>query len=414
MHLSFWFKLIDWYFIMSPREYDIVIYGATGFTGYLTAEYLANNAAKKGMRFAIAGRSEKKLQEVKERLGLEDLSLIVADSSDEDSLQNMTRQCTVLVSTVGPYMKYGKEVVAACVETSTNYCDITGEFPFIYESILEHHEAAKSKDIKIVHSCGYDCIPVDMGAFLASTSLSTPPSRIRALCTAACGLPSGGTLDSGAGMAEWSKKIENKVLKRDPYMLAPDISDHQRVDKFVSSKRSVGYDSTFGTVTIPYFMAGIDNRLVRRSIALRGHSASYDEAMSAGSIARIAGFLALHAPSVVGNLRPKAGDGPPEAIRKNGYFTLETKAENENGEKCTVYVRGQGDPGYQATSAMLAETAMCLADKNLDEGASEEDLDHLKGGVLTPSTALGKELVNRLEDSGIFSFEVKAQVKYST
>mmetsp|Transcript_3956 Transcript_3956/g.4563 ORF Transcript_3956/g.4563 Transcript_3956/m.4563 type:complete len:395 (-) Transcript_3956:899-2083(-) len=390
---------------MSDREFDVILYGATGFTGSLVAEYLAKNALKKGLKFAIAGRNEKKLLAVKSSLGLEDLECLIADSDDQEALISVTSKCKVLATTVGPYYKYGKKVVAACVESGTNYCDITGEYPFILESIQQHHEKAKENKIKIVHCCGFDCIPVDMAAFLGSKCLSSPPVKIRALCTKGNGLASGGTLESLGSVKKHSAHYTNGERK-DPYVLAPGISDELRVDKSVSKKKGIAYDSTFGTVTFPYFMTSVDNRLVRRSLALRGVAASYDEAMSIGLLTRATGFLLVHLPSAIGHLKPKAGNGPPKAIRNAGSFKLESRLVSEGGETCTVHVAGKGDPGYQATAAMFAEAAMLLADPALDEGASEEDLDHFTGGVLTPSTAMGQALIDRLQESGLFTFTV--------
>jgi len=394
--------------MVGERKYDIIVFGCTGFTGLLTAEYLAKTAPKRGLTFAIAGRNEEKLKEVQLKLGNPAIDYVIADSFDQESLNTMTSLCSAVITTVGPYMKYGEPLVRACVENGTHYTDLTGEYPFMYDIISKYHDQARAKGVKIVHCCGYDCIPVDMCTFLASKGLSSSPSIVRGLCTSSCGLASGGTLDSGKGMFKWSQAPENKSLAQDPYLLVPNIDDELRVDREWTTKYGVGYDTRFGTVTLPYFMSMIDNRVVRRSIALRKEAASFDEAMSFGAVGQATGFLLRHLPSVFASgLRPKAGDGPNATIRNSGYFSFEVRAEGTGGDVCTAYVTGSGDPGYKATSVMLAEAAMCLVtDFDSDESANEEDLDHFKGGVLTPSTAMGEVLIKRLEQTGDFKFTV--------
>jgi len=296
-------------------------------------------------------------------------------------------------------MKYGSELVAACVDTGTHYCDLTGEWAFIRDQIDKHHVAAKAKGVKIVHCCGFDCVPVDLGTMLVTEGLPVPAASVRILCTKMNGGASGGTLDSAAGIVRWGKDPVNKDKVRDPYVLAPGTPSDLRVDSKWTTKHSFGREADFGTYSLPYFMAATDNRLVRRSLVHRGQATSFDEAMSVGAVARVSGFALMHLPSFVWNPRPKAGEGPSESVRRNGSFEFELVARGAHSEECRYVVSGQGDPGYLATSVMLAESALCLAlDVNPSLGRPDD------AGVLTPSTAMGKALVARLERTGRFQF----------
>jgi len=382
------------------RNYDVVIFGATGFTGALTAEYLAKVTPAAGVRWAIAGRSEEKLREAARKLGdPAGMGVIVADTGDAAALRAMTGQCAAVATTVGPYTKYGSELVAACVDTGTHYCDLTGEFPFVRDMIDKHHEAAKAKGVKIVHCCGFDCVPVDVGTMLVTEGLPVPAASVRILCTKMNGGASGGTLDSAAEIEHWGKDAANKEKVRDPYVLAPDTPAHLRVDSKWTTKHKFGREPDFGTYSIPYFMAVTDNRLVRRSLVHRGQATSFDEAMSIGAIARLSGFVLTHLPSFASNPRPKAGEGPTDSVRRDGSFEFELVARGAKDEECRLAVTGQGDPGYLGTSVILAECALCLAlDADPSLGRPED------AGVLTPSTAMGKALVARLEQTGRFQF----------
>ncbi|CAE8642468.1 unnamed protein product [Polarella glacialis] len=383
----------------STRVFDVVVYGASGFTGFLTAKYLAEVAPGLGINWAIGGRNREKLLGVAERLGNpKDLGVIVADSSDGKALREMTRQCVVVASTVGPYTLYGAELVAACVDTGTNYVDLTGEYNFVRQMIDLHHAKAQAKGINIVHCCGFDCVPVDLGAWMATESLPVPAVSVRALCTKMNGGFSGGSLDSAAEISKFGKSEDNLEKARDPYVLAPNVADSLRVDNRWSDKKSIGYDADFGTLSVPYFMAMIDNRLVRRSLALRSQAVSYDESMSLGALARFVGFAAWHLPSFCGSGRPKAGEGPSESVQRDGSFEFEILAQGAGGEECRVTASGTGDPGYGATCVILAECALCLALDARSEGMPSA------GGVLTPSTAMAKPLLRRLQQTGRFAF----------
>jgi len=272
----------------AARRYDVIVFGATGFTGLLTAQYYARRQKSRPETFtwAIAGRSLQKMNNLE---GIpSSVPRIVANSNDQASLEAMTRQTKVVATTVGPYIKYGAKLVAACIATGTHYCDLTGEFVWVRDMIKKHHQAAQAARCKIVFCCGFDCVPVDLGTYMASTLLpSGPPTRVRALATRVNGAASGGTLASAELIKERLKADAAAGIPDDPYMLAHDIVGEPangalphhdlRVDTadLSAGQTSVRWDSDWGTITIPYVMAFIDCRVIRRSICLRGEKTSY-------------------------------------------------------------------------------------------------------------------------------------------
>lgn len=393
------------------RKYDVIVYGATGFTGALTARYLASvmRTSKEDISWAIAGRNERKLMHLRSELGHNKHQssfpdVVVADSKDELSLQRMTAQAKVVASTVGPYIEYGAPLVAACVKTRTHYVDLTGEYPFVREMIDKHHVEATEKSVKIVHCCGYDCIPVDLAVMIAIDALPAPPASAFALFTKMNGSASGGTLASVKGISKWAKAHPQEV--EDPYILAPDLSPSHRADSKWSEVRGLRFNRDFGTLEIPYFMAVVDNRVVRRSLALRRQQCGFDEAMSIGAVAKGALFALLHPVSFLRAGRPKPGEGPSEDIRRDGSFSFEVLVKGTRpGETSRVRMTGLGDPGYAATSVMLAESALCLA---FDEDPTLQRPEG--GGVLTPSVAMGYALVRRLRRTGHFSFQTTVEM----
>jgi len=331
-----------------------------------------------------------------ERSGRRRPLVLEADSSDYNSLVTMARSCRCVASTVGPYLKYGRDLVKACVESETHYCDLTGEFPFVREMIETHHDRASRLGVKIVCSAGFDCVPIDICTMLAIDALPCEARSAFGLFTSCNGTASGGTLDSIGGIRDWAKRSSKSDLE-DPYYLAPNASKHLRVDKKWTKMKGVSFSKDFMTPTVPHVMALVDNRVVRRSLALRNQRVSFDEAMSFGGVARMAAFSLLHLPDILRTGRPKAGSGPSESVRRDGSFSLSVVAKGElPGQEARVHMQGLGDPGYAATAVMLAECALCLArDNNEDYG----------GGVLTPSTACGKNLAKRLAATGHFQFQ---------
>ena len=399
------------------RPYDIVLFGATGFTGKLVAEYLAKHTT--GVVWAVAGRNEGKLREVISGLGDagKKLGLFLADSSDEAALDKIAKSARVVITTVGPYAKYGLPLAHACAKNGTHYVDITGEVPFVRASIDQNHSLAKETGARIVHCCGFDSIPSDLGVLtLAEKARAEGDSlaKTRFVLLRAKGGFSGGTAASMMNLmkeAERDRKL--RQLLWDPYSLTPDAASEIRVDG--PDRPRVERDERENVWTGPFVMAAVNTRVVRRSNALLGHaygaSFSYDETMSVGKVplglARAAAFtasvggvllLASKKPTreLLERFLPGAGDGPSKAERDSGYFRIVIHATTARGTKLTARVEGTSDPGYGETAKMLSESALAL----LDGAHASPD-----GGVLTPAVALGMPLVARLRAAGM-TFDV--------
>ena len=392
------------------REYDIIIWGASGFTGRLVAEYLYKNYNAKDLNWAIAGRDELKLSSIREKFLDNTIPIVLGDSFDEKSLNEMTRTAKVVCSTVGPYAKYGSLLVKSCVNNKTHYCDLAGEAQWIRKMIDLHHEEAKNNEVKIVNSCGFDSIPSDMGVYFIYKNILKKNLSIKMRVTGAKGGYSGGTY---ASMQNIIKEASiNKEIRRNltnPYGLNP-IGEQSGMDK--SDLRSVIYDSKIKTWISPFLMAGINTKIVRRSNALSnynyGKEFKYDEAVMAGSgfKGRLNGiilsipliFLAAKPGSLFNKIfnffSPKPGEGPNKKERESGYFNLRFFVFQEKSDTAIFKVTGDRDPGYGSTSKMLAESAICLAKDNLDN----------KFGVLTPSYAMGDHILNRLISKAGLSF----------
>jgi short subunit dehydrogenase-like uncharacterized protein len=397
----------------ATRTYDIVLFGATGFTGRLVAEHLVRTHGDK-IRFALAGRDKNKLTSVRDAIAernsaARDLTLIVADAHDEQALTHLARDTRVVVTTVGPYAKYGAAIVAACARNGTHYADLTGEVTFMRRTIERHHQEAQETGARIVHTCGYDSIPSDIGTwFVAKKYYEQYGEHPEALTHAAGesrGGASGGTVASMLGLfdeAENDRAVRRLLV--DPYALVPDgPRGADRMDQM-----GVRFNKTLRLWTGPFVMAGVNSRVVRRSNALlraegRGGwgDATYEECMSTGkgtgamvgaaalSSAMTLGFAGL----AVGSIRrfvasrwlPKPGEGPNEELRRTGFFVSRFAARGRAGV-VRATLRGEGDPGYEATSRMLGESAMCLAFDSL----------HAPGGVRTPASTMPEELLTRL------------------
>jgi short subunit dehydrogenase-like uncharacterized protein len=390
------------------RELDIVVFGATGFVGKLTAEYLAEHAPE-GVRIGIGGRSEEKLARVKSALG-KDWPTIVADSSDAAQLKALAERCRVVATTVGPYRKYGMPLVEACANAGTDYIDLTGEPLFIRDSIDRCHARAEASGARIVHCCGFDSIPSDLGVWLLhqeAGELEDTTLVVRAMK----GGPSGGTLDSMKGMLDEAKADSAaRGLLGDPYGLSPDRSAEPDLGD-ESDVRLPVEDKEVGEWLGPFVMAAINTRVVRRSNALQewnyGRRFRYREttAMGPGIAGRAKGFAvsgglgaALGAMTLgptralLDKFLPKPGEGPSAEARAKGFFKIETHARTPTGERYVARISAQGDPGYAATAVMFGEAALCLA----------RDRDRLpdRAGVLTPATAMDGALVDRLRAAG--------------
>ena len=392
---------------MASRDYDLVVFGATGFTGRLVAEYIVER--RQPIRFAIAGRNRGKLDEVAAALG--GCDVIVADALDPAAMAEVARRARVVCTTAGPYAKYGSELVAACAAAGTHYCDLTGEVPWMREMIDRHHARAEASGARIVHTCGFDSIPSDLGTWCVQQEciarFGKPASRVTGLFAELAGSMSGGTAASAIEISNQAAgDREVRRVLRNPYALDPDPSA-PRPD--APDIRSIGWDARQKRFTFPFFMADVNTRVVRRSHALAGQpwgaSFVYEEKMSsrgtAGGLATAVGvtgalgaFAAAlgntHVRPLVAKWLPQPGEGPSKEARERGRWKLRLVAEV--GDDRVVYVAGDhADPGYGSTAKMLGESALCLAQDALTSS----------GGVQTPSIAMGAMLAERLRAAGL-------------
>jgi short subunit dehydrogenase-like uncharacterized protein len=390
---------------MSERTYDVVLFGATGFTGKLTAEYLAK---QKPRSWAIAGRSKDKLEKVKKDLGL-DVPILVADADDEKALDALAPQTKVVCTTVGPYAKYGKKLASACARSGTHYCDLTGEVTFIRWSIDANHEAALKSGARIVHCCGFDSIPFDLGLHMVWTNAGKKPLAWAKSLVKMKGGASGGTIASMMTLMEEAEKSKDtRRLLADPFSLDP-VRGKVHPDDQPKDVHGARFDRDLGRWTGPFIMAAVNTRVVRRSNALLeyayGEKLRYSEAMVfpkgasgwlsasmlAGGLGAFAGLAAMGPTrSFVQRFLPKPGEGPTPEQQKAGFFDVTILAETESGDRLRGKVGADGDPGYSQTAVMLGESALCLA-----AGVGE------RAGVLTPATAMGMTLVDRLRNAGM-------------
>ena len=384
------------------RKYEIIVYGATGFTGQICCKYLRDNY--KDLVWAMAGRNEEKLAQVKSDFNLE-CDVVVADGGDLESLRSLASQTKVVLSTAGPFARYGSLLVQACVENGTHYTDITGENHWVKGLIDKHHEEAASKGTRIIPSCGYDSIPSDIGAYFTVSQFDKPVSRVD-VYQEALGGASGGTTETMFTMDGLNKDM------RDPFVLNPEetVSAEQREnskDGF-SVKQVEGIDGWTGMG----LMAVANTRVVRRSAALMeqnqkpyGNNFTFGEhgLFSTKRMARLASygrwmaFLVISTPikHLVRPFLPKPGEGPSQEQQDNGWFRSTFVAESEDGERkiCTMY--GSGDPGYKSTAKLVCESALALARSDDLPGGNEY------GGVLTSAVGLGEVLIDRLKNAEI-------------
>ncbi|MEH3143560.1 MAG: saccharopine dehydrogenase NADP-binding domain-containing protein [Mycobacterium kyogaense] len=405
------------------REFDIVLYGATGFVGKLTALYLASAAGD--ARIALAGRSADRLLGVRETLpaSAQSWPLITADASDPSSLAAMAARTRVVISTVGPYLRYGLPLVAACAAAGTDYTDLTGEPLFIRRAIDEHHKQAVDTGARIVHSCGFDSIPSDLTVFAlyrravedGAGELGDTNFVVRRFA----GGMSGGTIASMTELArEAAEDPESRRLLNDPYTLSPDRGAEPELGGQPDARWRRGRDiapELDGYWVGAFAMSVPNTRIVRRSNALLeyayGRRFEYAEQMSlgksplaplaaamttGGNIAAIelgSRFLNRVPRSALERVLPKPGTGPSEQTRESGHYTVETYTTTSSGARYVARMSQQGDPGYKATSVLLGESALALA----------TDRDKLSDllGVLTPASAMGDALLTRFPAAGV-------------
>ncbi|OJZ66307.1 enoyl-ACP reductase [Mycobacterium paraffinicum] len=407
----------------TPREFDIVLYGATGFVGKLTAEYLAQTGP--GTRVALAGRSTERLRAVRDTLGetAQSWPLIPADASSPSTLNEMAARTQVVITTVGPYTRYGLPLVAACAATGTDYADLTGEPPFIRDSIDQYHKQAADTGARIVHACGFDSIPSDLSVYAlylaarddGTGELAQTDFVVRSLS----GGLSGGTLasllevlDAASGDPDIRRQLT------DPYTLSPDRAAEPELGRQPDLPWRRGRQiapELAGVWTGGFMMAPANTRIVRRSNALLdwayGRRFRYTESMSLGSSplapvgsAVLSGvgnasvelgsrYFKLLPRRLVERVVPKPGTGPSAAVRERGYYRTETYTTTTTGARYVARMEQRGDPGYKATSVLLGECGLALA---FDRGK----LSDLRG-VLTPAAAMGDALLARFPAAGV-------------
>ncbi|MEM1133380.1 MAG: saccharopine dehydrogenase NADP-binding domain-containing protein [Pseudomonadota bacterium] len=390
----------------SSREFDIIVYGATGFTGRLVAEYLAKQYGNDGdaPKWAMAGRSEEKLAAVRDEIGAPaDTPFVTADANDPASLADMVQRTKAVVTTVGPYQLYGDDLVAACAEHGTDYCDLSGEPAWMRQKIDELEGTAKQSGARIVFSTGFDSIPFDLGVYKLQQEckerFGQSAPRIKGRVRAMQGTFSGGTAASlKATMAAAAKDPQVIGYLTDPFSLAGGFAGPEQ-----PKGNKPEYDEALQSWAAPFIMAPINTKNVHRTNALLGHPYGedfrYDEMMLTGPGEQgeaIAKHLAT-TDMMGGDDAPKPGEGPSKDERENGFYDIMFIAEMNDGATATYGVKGDKDPGYGSTSKMIAETAMCLV----------RDVTESDGGIYTPAALLGDKLVARLEANAGLSFAVE-------
>ncbi|TNE71102.1 MAG: saccharopine dehydrogenase [Gammaproteobacteria bacterium] len=403
----------------ATETYDLVVFGATSFVGQILTRYLFETyGTGKDVRWAIAGRSDKKLQTLKNELGAKDLPVILADASDEPALQAMCEQTRVVISTVGPYALYGEPLIQACVRVGTDYCDLTGEVQWIRRMIQRYEEEAKSSGARIVHCCGFDSIPSDMGVWFlqqqAEQTFGTTCQDVRMRVKVAKGEFSGGTVASMINVAK--EASADPALRKElanPFSICP--PEHRSKTRQPSLK-SAEHDRTFDVWLAPFVMGAINTRVVHRSNALQqaryGKEFTYDEAMMTGrgvkgrmAATAITGALgAFFVASAIKPTRwlvekfvPQPGEGPSLEAQKSGFYDLRFVGRTGDGKTIITKVTGDQDPGYGSTGKMLGEAGLCLA-FDIPKDAP--------GGFWTPASLLDGNLLDRLTSKAGLTFEV--------
>ncbi len=403
------------------RTFDVIVYGATGFTGRLVAEHmLATYGVGRDVRWAMAGRSKVKLESVRSEIGApDDLPLVIADASDPASVAAMAKATKAIITTVGPYQLYGEPLVAACADAGTDYVDLCGEPAWMAAMIAKYDARAKASGARIVFSCGFDSIPFDLGVTYlqaeAKARLGVPLKRVRGRVRKMKGGFSGGTIASLMATLESSKRDPSMVKTlADPFALTPGFKGPAQ-----PSGETVERDDAAGQWAAPFIMATINTKNVHRSNHLLGRAWGddfvYDEMMLTGDGADgakrargmqrsggIQNALLSFAPTRA-LLRqfalPKPGQGPSKEARETGFYEVGFYGEAADGRLLRASVKGDKDPGYGSTSKMISESALCLVkDVSRDEAA---------GGVWTPGAALGRKLIARLEANAGMRFTLE-------
>ena len=396
------------------REFDVIIWGASGFTGRIATNYMHAQYGDGNISWAIAGRNQAKLDSVRNQ---RDIDVLIAESDDEESLRELVQKTKVLLTTVGPYSKYGSKLVATCAEYGTDYCDLTGESLWMREMISAYDESARNSGARIVHTCGFDSIPSDIGVYFLQKEMiarhGVPARHVKFRLRTAKGGMSGGTADSGLAMVEKVEKDKNlRSQLTDPYLLNNNFRGADGPDRI-----SPFYDEDFDSWVAPFVMGPINTRVVRRSAELLGDmygsNFRYDEGiltrggptgfLGATGIGLATGLAmaTLAAPptrKIIKRLIPKPGEGPSEQDQEQGFFEIELKAKHPDDEDLDLraIVKGDRDPGYGSTAKMIVESALALAHDDIKKG----------GGFWTPASVIGDQLLQRLPLHAGVTFEL--------
>ena len=412
---------------MKNIEYDLVIMGATGFTGKLVVEYLIENYGVENEEFtwAIAGRDINKLERLRSSFKYIDsnsnkIPRLVVDSHDTNSLDKMTSISRLVISTVGPYLKFGEALVESCVKNGTHYCDLTGEVPFIRKSIDAFDIKAKKNNCRIVHSCGFDSVPSDIGVLLLQMDslkrFDKPCDEVNLYVRSIRGGLSGGTIDSMISIFKYmgSNPGHRKLLKS-PFSLNP--RESLKNNTWQPILKSVKWDDDIQRWLCPFIMAGFNSRIVMRTNAITDYRygidfkysevSSYKKGLS-GFLKAVVMFIGLVLIQISLKVRPllwflrkfflpSPGEGPSKEIRDNGFFKLDIIGSMDNIKKIRFTVTGEGDPGYSATAKMITESALSIL--------LNQDRIPKGSGVLTPAAGIGVVLAERLNDKG-FNFSI--------
>lgn len=412
---------------MTQSNYDLVVFGATSFVGQILTRYLAEyfSTQQEQLRWAIAGRSQQKLQEVKKGLGAlgESLPILIAEASNQAELNALCAQTRVVVSTVGPYALYGEPLIQACVNNGTDYCDLTGETQWIKKMIEKYESQAQQSGARIVHCCGFDSVPSDMGVYYlqqqAQKQFHAPATQVSMRVKTLKGGASGGTVASLINVIQ--EAAADPALRKDlvnPYVLCP--PDHGNTQRQIYIK-TAKFDPDFNAWIAPFVMAAVNERVVHRSNALSGNAYgsnfSYNEAILTGEglkgrfkalgvVSGLGVFMLAAVSKPVSQLMerymlPKPGEGPTPQQQLAGRFDLRFVGKTEAGQSLKIKVTGDRDPGYGSTGKMLGQAALSLALDHYKEGQKTGR----SGGFWTPATMFDAQFIHRLTEHAGLAFE---------
>ncbi|QHH95338.1 saccharopine dehydrogenase [Acinetobacter gyllenbergii] len=412
---------------MAKLNYDLVVFGATSFVGQILTKYLAEYFAsqKEQLRWAIAGRSQQKLQQVKDTLGTvgEAVPILIADANSKTELDALCAQTRVVVSTVGPYALYGEPLIQACVNNGTDYCDLTGETQWIKQMITKYEAQAQQSGARIVHCCGFDSVPSDMGVYYlqqqAQQQFNAPATRVSMRVKTLKGGASGGTVASLINVVQ--EAAADPALRKDllnPYILCPENHGNTQRQIYIKTAK---YDPDFNAWIAPFVMAAVNERVVQRSNALSGNAYgnnfSYNEAILTGEglkgrlkaltvVSGLGAFMLAAVSKPISQvmeryLLPKPGEGPTPEQQLAGRFDLRFVGKTDAGQSLKIKVTGDRDPGYGSTGKMLGQAALSLA---IDH-AKDSEKPTPQGGFWTPATMFDDRFIQRLTDHAGLTFE---------